>query len=88
MKNYITFYEVQIAIQLKEIIQPPPPPDKTLLLLWNKYFLTEIYRNIQTFAFKVLQECSSWALRNGTAPFLKMFFPTPNKTMLAGKFVK
>ena len=33
MKNYITFYEVQIAIQLKEIIQPPPPPDKTLLLL-------------------------------------------------------
>ena len=33
MKNYITFYEVQTAIQLKEIIQPPPPPDKTLLLL-------------------------------------------------------
>ena len=33
MKNCVTFYEVQIAIQFKEIIQPPPPPDKTLLLL-------------------------------------------------------
>ena len=101
MKNCITFYEAQTAIRLKEIIQPhpliplpPPPPshthtpDKILLLLWNKNFPTEIYRNIQTFAFKVLQECSSWASRNGTAPFLQMFFLTPNRNMFAGKFVK
>ena len=49
---------------VKEIIQsfpspttPLSPPDKILLRLWNKNFLTEIYRNIQTFAFKVLEEC-------------------------------
>ena len=42
------------------MIQPPPNPpssDKTLLHLWNKSFLTEIYRNIKTLAIKVLQEC-------------------------------
>ena len=44
---------------------------KVLLCLRNKNFLTEIYRNIQTFAFKVLQKCSSWASRNGAA---QMFF--------------
>ena len=62
------------------------PPDKVLLLLWNKNI--EIYRNIQTLAVKVLQECSSWASRNGTAPFLQMFFLTPNRNMFAGKFIK
>ena len=30
-------------------------------------FFMEIYRNIQKFAFKVLQECSSWASRNDVA---------------------
>ena len=30
------------------------PPDKVLLPLWNKHFLTEIYRNLQTSVFKVL----------------------------------
>ena len=30
------------------------PLDKILLRLWSKKFLPEIYRNIQTFAFKVL----------------------------------
>ena len=44
-----------------------------------------MYRNIQTFAFKVLQECSSWASRNGTVQIL---FLTPNWNMFAGKFVK
>ena len=58
---------------------------KVLLCLRNKNFLTEIYRNIQTFAFKVLQKCSSWASRNGAA---QMFFLTPNRNMLGGKFVK
>ena len=45
----------------------------------------EIYRNIQTFAFKVLQECSSWASRNGVVQIL---FLTPQRNMFAGKFVK
>ena len=87
IENCMTFCKVQRATYLKEI-QPPPPLDKILLLFWNKNVLTEIYRNIQTFAFKVLQECGSWASRYGTAPFLKMFFPTPNKNIFAGKFVK
>ena len=63
----------------------PPPPDKILLFPWHKNFLTEIYRNIQTFAFKVFQECSSWASRNGA---IQMIFLTPNRNMFAGKFVK
>ena len=28
-------------------------------------FITKIYRNIQAFAFKVIQECSSWESRKG-----------------------
>ena len=51
----------------------------------KKYFLTEIYRNIQTFAFQVLRECSSWAFRNGA---VQMFFLTPTKKMFAEKFAK
>ena len=52
IKIFETFYEAQIVSRLKEIIQPPP--DKSFLRLWNKSFLTEIYRNIQTFVFQVL----------------------------------
>ena len=70
MKNRKTFYKVQTASRLKEIIQsplktppPPPPPDKILLHLWNKNFLTEIYINIQTLSFKLLLECSSWGVK-------------------------
>ena len=69
MKKCKTFYETQTVSCLKEIVQPPqyptyPPSDKILLRLWNKNILAEIYRNIQTLAFKVLQECSSLASRN------------------------
>ena len=75
MKNCKTFYKAQMASHLKEIIQTPPnpplPPEKTLLRLSNKHFFTEIYRNIQTFAFKVLQECNSWEARNRA---VQMFF--------------
>ena len=63
-------------------------PDKILPLLWNKNFLTETYRNIQTFAFKVLQECISWASRNVLHHFCKCFFRTPNRKMFAGQFIK
>ena len=72
MKNCKTFCETQTVNPLKEIIQPPPtpiPPDKILLRLWNKNFLRELCRSMQTFAFKVLQECSSWASRNGADVF-------------------
>ena len=87
IKNYKTFYKSQTTSCLKEIIQPPPTPispDKILLRLWNKTFLREIYRNIQTFAFKVLQESSSWASGNGA---VQMFFLTPNRNIFAGKCV-
>ena len=47
------------------LYQPPTPPDKILLDLSSKNFLIEIYRNTQTFTFKVLQESSSWASGNG-----------------------
>ena len=84
MKNCKAFHEAQTAIHLKEFIHHLPA-DKILLRLWNKHFLTEICRNIQTFAFKVLQECGSWASRNNAE---QMFFLTPNGNMFAGKFVK
>ena len=61
------------------------PSDKILLRVWNKNVFTETYRNIQTFAFKVLQECSSLASRNGTA---QMFFLALNRNMFPGKFVR
>ena len=66
---------------------PPsyPSREKTLLRLWIKNFVKEIYRNIQRFAFKVLQECSSWASRNGA---VQISFLTPNRNMFIGKFVK
>ena len=39
-------------------------------------FITKIYRNIQAFAFKVIQECSSWESRKGA---VQLFFLTPKK---------
>ena len=86
IKNCKTFYEAQTSSCLKKIIHPPRtpiPPHKSLLRLWSKNFLAEISRNIHTFAFTLLQECSSWASRNGA---VQMFFDT--NQMFAGKFVK
>ena len=62
-----------------------PQANEILQRLWNKSFLTGICRNIQTFAFKVLQECSSWASRNDS---LQIFFLIPNRNRFAGKYVK
>ena len=81
MKNFKIFCKAKATSHLKEAIQPPPShalPDKALLRLWNKRFLKKIYRNIQTFAFKALQECSSWASRKGAT---QIFFLTPNRNM-------
>ena len=87
MRTCKTFYRVQTVIALKEILQSPPnppPPDLILLNLWNKNFLMGIYRNIQTFAFNVLQECSSWASRNSAVQIFFIY----TKQKHAGKFVK
>ena len=84
MKNCKAFHEAQTTIHLKEFIHHLPA-DKILLRLWNKHFLTEICRNIQTFAFKVLQECSFWVSRNGA---VQMFFLTLNRNLFARKFLK
>ena len=88
LKNFKTFYETQTVSRFQEVIQPspsPPPLDKMLLRLWNKNFLTEIYRNIQTFAFKLLQKCSSWASGNIA---VQMFYLTPSRNMSVGKSLK
>ena len=89
IKNCKTFCKTQTASHLKKFIQSQPIhqphlPDKTLLRLGNNFFI-EIYRNIQTFAFKVLQLCSSWAYRNSV---VQIFFLTLHRKMFAGKFVK
>ena len=60
MKNLKYFFtRSKQQATLKELFSPQA--DKSSLRLWNKSFLTGIYRNIQTFAFQVLRECSSWA---------------------------
>ena len=85
MKNCKTSYKVHTGSLLRKLfslLPTHPPSDIILLRLWNKNFLTEIYRNMQTFAFKVLQECTSWASRNGAVQILH------HKNMFAGTFVK
>ena len=87
MKNCKTFYETQTATRLKEIVQPPPSPHttrKNLDASLKQKFPREMYRNIQTFVFKMLQKSSSWESGNGA---VQMFFLTPNRNMFAEKFV-
>ena len=57
MKNCKKLYENQTASKLFSLppTHSPPSPNKILQRLWNKTFLMKIYRNIQTFAFKVLK---------------------------------
>ena len=83
MKKFKTIYGAQTTNRFEEIFLLPR--DRRFLPLWNKNYLTDIYRNIQTFAFQVLRECSSWASRNGA---VQMFLYTLNRNKLAGKFVK
>ena len=61
------------------------PPDKSFLRLWNKIFLTGTYRNIQTFTFQLLRECSSWEARNGV---VQMFFSDINEKHVCWKICK
>ena len=92
MKKCKTFCKTQTANRFKNFIQSPPippptppPPDKTLLRLENKILFKKIYRNIQIFAFILLQECSSWVSRNDA---VQVFFLTPHRNMFARKSVK
>ena len=89
MKNCKIFYENQTASHLIEIIQPPPTPPpyhqkKSCYVFERKIFLERYKEICRHFAFKVLQESSSWASGNGA---LQMFFLTPNRNMFTGKFV-
>ena len=83
MNNFKTFNEAQNTSRLNEIIERPPNPPPLRENLTTS-FLTEIYRNKWTFAFKVLQECSFG--RQETME-CKCFFLTPNRNMFAGKFL-
>ena len=84
VKHFTRPKQRTVLIKLFSLPLTHSPPDKLLLRLWNKYFLTEIYRNIQAFALKVLQECSSWAARNG--PVEMFCYNTRN--MFSETFVK
>ena len=48
MQKLKTFYETQIVIPVKEIVQRST---RSFLSLWNKNLLTEIYKNIHIFDF-------------------------------------
>ena len=70
--------------KLFSLSPPRIPPHRILLRLCNKHFHKEIYRNIQKFAFKVLQESSCWSSGNCA---VQIFFLTPNRNIFVGKFV-
>ena len=78
------FTRLRQGAALKKIILP-------LHTRWNltasqqQKFVTKIYRNIQTFAFKVLQECSPWTFKKWCSG--NVFSDTKQK-ILAWKFVK
>ena len=88
IRNCKTFSEPKRRATLRKsfcVTPNDPSLDKILLRLWNKISLTGIYRNIQTFAFKELEECSSWASRNGA---VQMFFWHQTETCLLEKIFK
>ena len=78
MKNSKTFYKAQTVSHLRKLFSLPQqhPTPCNPADLWNKNFYTEIYRNIQTFAFRVLQECSCSASRSG--PVQMLFWHQPD----------
>ena len=82
VKNFKTFSSPNQRASLRKFLVPLP--DKSFLLLWNKGFLMEIYKNIQTFAFEVFRKCSSWASRNGA---VQMFFLTRTRNSLQENWV-
>ena len=83
MLKLVEFSKISIEIKNCNTFckAPIPPREQTLLRLGNNFF-KEIYTNI--FAFKVIQECSSWASRNGV---VQIFFLILHRNIFAGKFV-
>ena len=58
VKHFTGPKQLAALMKLFCVLTTHSPSGKILLRLWKKTFFTEIYRNILTFAFKVLQECS------------------------------
>ena len=89
MKKSKIFSETQTAGSLKGTVHSPPNPstlpDKSFLRLWNKDFLTKIYKNIQIFVFKELWKCSFWAFKIAA---MQMFFLAITSNIFARKLVK
>ena len=75
-KHFVRPKQQATLRKLFSLFPIPPPSDKTLLHLWNKKFLKEIYRTIQTFALQCKYEA------------VQIFFLTPDRNMFTGKFVK
>ena len=48
--------------------------------------LTAVYRNIQTFDFQMLRECSTWMSRNGAVEMFFSFFVTPTRNVFLDVF--
>ena len=66
VKNFARPKQRATIRKLFSLLPLTKSPDQILSFLWNKNILTEIYRNVQTFAFKVLRECSLRASRKGS----------------------
>ena len=62
-----------------------PKQRAALRKIFISVYLTEIYRNIQTFSFKVPEECSSWASRNGA---VQIFFSDTKPKHICRKISK
>ena len=76
MKNFKNFTTPKKRLSNPHSHHPPHHhhhhhQGKSFSRLWSKSFPKEIHRNIQTFSFKVLWECSSWVSRNDA---VQMFF--------------
>ena len=56
VKHFTGPKQLAALMKLFCVLTTHSPSGKILLRLWKKTFFTEIYRNILTFAFKVLQE--------------------------------
>ena len=85
MKNFKLFYESQIAICRKEIIQPHPHPFSKHQLKASYISGTKIFERRFTwiFAFQVLGECSFWVSRNSS---LQIFFVAATQNMFYAAF--
>ena len=83
-KHCKTFYEAETATNSWGNYCTSPNQIKSYYSSGKKCSYGDIQK-LRTSAIKGLQECSSWASRNDA---VAMFFLTPNRKTLSGKFVK